>query len=335
MRPPSRRQSALRAPLNNILGTEANVRILRALTEGDTPLSASELARRTRLGLSGVVKAIAGLVDTGILAPVGSGPRSPVHLRPDHPLTTALRELFAREREHFHILLTRLRAAATRIDPAPRAVWIQGAVATGNDRTGEPVVVGILDAARTLDGAREALETQVEGLARELDVTVEVRARTTADLEAAPPGEMDELREVIPLLGPPPVALLTQDDTPKRRRAARARTRSHRDADARALAFGSAIADRLRTNPSLIPHARDYIANRLPNASAGERRELQEWDRILRTMSVAKLRRLLTDTGERATRLRQTLPFVGVLTEEERMRLVSHIDRAAAGRTAR
>ena len=70
-----------------------------------------------------------------------------------------------------------------------------------------------------------------------------------------------------------------------------------------------------------MPRARAFITSRLTKAAPGEQRELREWDRILRTMSTARLRRFLVDPGERATRLRQTLPFVGALTAEERARV--------------
>ena len=52
MRPPSKRQSALRNPLNALLGTPANVRVLRALAESDTALSASEMPDDRQLASS-------------------------------------------------------------------------------------------------------------------------------------------------------------------------------------------------------------------------------------------------------------------------------------------
>jgi len=53
MRPTSRPQSALRCPLNHILGTEANVRVLRAILLSDIPIGVPELARRAELQPSG------------------------------------------------------------------------------------------------------------------------------------------------------------------------------------------------------------------------------------------------------------------------------------------
>ena len=144
------------------------------------------------------------------------------------------------------------------------------------------------------------------------------------------PEESQRLALVIPLLGPPPSALSSRG-AGGGWIVADLRVRSHADADTRGRVLARAIADRLKTDPSLVSRARAYVAARLTAASSGEQRELREWDRILRTMSVARLRRFLNDSGERATRLRQSLPFLGVLTPQERERLTSEIARDSGG----
>ena len=63
MRPPSRTQSALRCPLNHVLGTEANVRVMRALSLSDIPISIPEIARLTLLQPSGVARVCEKLED--------------------------------------------------------------------------------------------------------------------------------------------------------------------------------------------------------------------------------------------------------------------------------
>ncbi|MBK8058691.1 MAG: hypothetical protein IPK33_12750 [Gemmatimonadetes bacterium] len=75
---------------------------------------------------------------------------------------------------------------------------------------------------------------------------------------------------------------------------------THAELDARALAVARAIAERLKTDPSLVDQARAYVTSRLALASAGEQHELREWERILRTRSLPNLRRFLVDGGERA-----------------------------------
>jgi hypothetical protein len=325
MRPPSQSQSALRAPLNDILGTEANVRILRLLATTSVPLSKAAVARQTALNESGVGRAIEDLIDRGILESLGTGSRHLFRLRPEHPLASPLADLFAAERGRFESIVDGLRSTVHLLKPPPRAAWIQGPVATEADEPGDPVIVGILASAKVVDQAVHELRARVIDLERAYDITVSIRGLTSADFAALPAAQRAELEETMPLLGPPPVELLSG------RRAERAETRprSHEDLDRQALALAQAIAEKLAGDPSLQERARHYIKRRLGRASVRERKELEEWDQILRTMSIARLKRFLVEPSERATRLRQSLPFVDALSKKEReaMRKDGHDER--------
>ena len=93
---------------------------------------------------------------------------------------------------------------------------------------------------------------------------------------------------------------------------------NHARIDERSLAFGRLIADRVRAEPDRwIAHARSNVARWLVTCSPRGRSTLLEWDAALRNGPAAALA-LLTDTDERAVRLRQSNPFVGVLTNAER-----------------
>lgn len=319
MRPTSRRESTLRSPLNDILGTEANVRLLRVLSQTLLPMTATELARHAAITLSGVGRALGALEHTGIIEFVGVGRRRPVQLRRAHPLAPVLEALFVAEARRVTTIFARIRAAAEALTPAPRSVWVEGPVARGTDGPGDPVVVGVLAGAKELDATVEALVAALTPLEIEEDVTIELRGRTAADLAVAVGSERREVETAVLLLGPPPLTLVDSERARKpagRRRAAR--PVSHAVLDERARSMAATIAAKLSHDPSLVERARSYIAHRLLQASPGERRELQEWDRILRTMSLPRLRRFLVEPSERATRLRQTLPFVGALTPAER-----------------
>ncbi|MGH7662797.1 MAG: winged helix-turn-helix domain-containing protein [Gemmatimonadaceae bacterium] len=313
MRPTAKHESALRTPLNDILATEANVRMLRVLTESRAPLNASELARRSLLQRSSVHRALKALETTGLIARVGAGVRSQVRLSSDHPLAPAIEALFGAERGRVSAIISGLKRTVAGLRPPPTAAWLEGPVANRSDRPGDALVLRIIDGAAALGDTTDKLWAAVEDLERRLDVTVEVRGSTPADLAAMLPDEHDNLRDAIPLLGVPPLGFLAEAQ-PVRGRPIRA----HADLDARARAIASALAGRIGRNPSLIRDARARIALRLAEASSGERRELEEWDRLLRSTSPARLRRFLVDPGERATRLRQTLPFLGVLTDAEK-----------------
>lgn len=312
MRPTAQTQSALRMPLNNILATEANVRVLRVLGDVRSPISAPDLARRAQLQRSSVHRTLKALEETGIVEFVGTAPHAQVALRDQSPLAEPIRELFAAERLRYDELLGGVKRAADELERPPLAVWLEGPVARGDDRTGDPVVVSVVDSGRFLPTTTETLRKAVERLEKKMDVQIEVRGRTVADLEAMPAKDGETLLGAVALLGVPPGGLLQ----PHGGRTKGRNIRMHGDHDAHALAVARDIADAIKRDPTIVEQARRYIAKRWRGASPGERKELDEWKQILKTASPTSLRKILTDPGERATRLRQTLPFLGVASTD-------------------
>jgi len=321
MRPPVQRQSALRTPLNHVFGTEGGVRLLRVLTSAHAPLTVGALAQRTQLERGSVRRALRALVDSGLAEPRGEGRVPQYALRSTHPLLPAIAALFEAERRRADAVIEGIRAAIGKLAFPPVAAWLEGAFAAGTDAPGDPVVVRVVDSARTLDAAQEYLRRALAPLEQELDVTIEVTGATPADLAGRREADLEweeRLRTARSLVGLPPASFLQQPSG-----GIRSAVRTHADLDARGLAIAEAVARHIRRNPSLIPRARDYVAKRLTEASPRERPELEEWDAILHSTSPARLRRFLVDTGERATRLRQTLPFLGVLTPAEREAVIA------------
>ncbi|MBR9990237.1 MAG: hypothetical protein KFH98_10795 [Gemmatimonadetes bacterium] len=78
------------------------------------------------------------------------------------------------------------------------------------------------------------------------------------------------------------------------------------------------LADHLAEDPSIIHRAIEWIDERERNASGIPAGDLAEWRSILSTLSVRQVQALLVEQSERADRLRQSLPFVDVLTPRER-----------------
>jgi hypothetical protein len=95
----------------------------------------------------------------------------------------------------------------------------------------------------------------------------------------------------------------------------------HRLIDERGLAFGHAIAARLAEDRSLVDRARANVARWMVTASAGVRPDLAEWSAAL-DGPVAGVIQLLTSEDERAARLRQSNPFTGVLSPQERLAIL-------------
>lgn len=104
---------------------------------------------------------------------------------------------------------------------------------------------------------------------------------------------------------------------------------SHAFLDEFALAYHHAVAERLCAEPEVVlEHARQNL-NRWSEGDAfgsGERASLEEWWRILGEADVARLIEIMTDTSDEGQRLRSSSPFVGALSPEERLEIltVSH-----------
>jgi hypothetical protein len=314
MRPTSRPQSALRYPLDAILGTEAAVRVLRVMCLSDIPIGVSELARLAQLQKSGVARICTRLEDAGVLEAIGRGERNRQYRKsPRFALGNVLASLFVFERDYAQRILNDI-AGATGGLPYVRAAWLSGPVALGTDRPGDAIVVGALIDGKAMDVARNHLWGGLVRMQTNHDVTIELRLYTMADLETANRDLLAELEHVIPLQGAPPLDLI-----PSGPRAGRtARTTKHEDLDARSSRVAAFVGDKLRRDPSLLEDARRYLERRMLSAPPGERLELEEWHGLLKTMSVARLRRFLLSEDQRAIRLRQSSPFLAVLSDSDR-----------------
>ena len=327
MRPPSRAQSALRCPLNHILGAEANVRILRVICLSDIPIGVTELARLAKLQPSGVARVCTRLEDLGAIEAVGRGARNRQYRRsPRFPFGGALTDLFMRERARADAVFRDLEELAKRHLGAIRAAWVEGPVAAETDTTDDLLILGILAEPGQVDDLRLAVRQRLLHVQASHEVPVELKVRTLADLATTAPDGLLALRDVRPLLGPPPLDILAAQAPPDAEGTG-GRAMHHEHLDHRAREIARLIAVRIGRDPSLVEDARRYIERRLPVASPGERLTLEEWRDILSTMSIPRLRRFLVRDDERVTRLRQSLPFLHALAPAERQALMDAVGK--------
>jgi hypothetical protein len=97
--------------------------------------------------------------------------------------------------------------------------------------------------------------------------------------------------------------------------------RGHQLIDARSLAFGREIAAMLAHRPNLVETAKANLARWMKTATPGSLPALQEWADTL-DGPIEGVVALLTREDERATRLRQSNPFAGVLPPAVRNRII-------------
>jgi hypothetical protein len=90
----------------------------------------------------------------------------------------------------------------------------------------------------------------------------------------------------------------------------------HMRIDERSLAMHRLVARKLRAIPALLDEARDNL-RRWQKMKGSPMLTLSEWEDILNG-SASRVAEFLEERSERATRLRQSSPFAGILTDAER-----------------
>ncbi len=90
---------------------------------------------------------------------------------------------------------------------------------------------------------------------------------------------------------------------------------SHEDIDRRILRLVTACVARIEENPKMMERARGQVA-KYSNVRLRE-----EWDKLL-DLPWAQLRSVLLEKSHEGDRIRQSVPFGGFLSNEERMRII-------------
>lgn len=316
MRQPKKSQSLLLQPLDEILGSPANVRLLRVLALRRTALTAGELAKNSVLGRTSIYPALRQLERAGVVEFIGAGARRPVQLRDRHPLARILRDLFKTEALRFEALSVSLRKLLSNLPHHPLSAWVNETADKPHDAN--TLNLNVVAQPQDLENITDYLNAHLADLERKYDVHIAVNGLTRSELDPLAETSVDPLSHLVLLAGVPPLALTA------RLRSATSDSvfASHREHDARSRRLALAIAAKIKRDPGLIATAEDQVKRRAQKASPRERRELTEWIRVLSTMSAARLQRFLVEDSERAVRLRQTLPMLNILSPAEREAVV-------------
>lgn len=334
MRPPARNQSALEAPLNEVLATPGAVRVLRLLTRAvgarteDSP-AVADLGRDAGLTQAGARRVIARLVQLGVVESWQNGGQR-VRLRQTHPLAAPLQALFGAERDLATRRWQALIACFETMAPPPMAAWVEGAAASDDAQAGQAIAIGVLvPTTPALDVWKRMIEPALAEVGTQHAATFVPSVHTPGEFAALP--DTGQWRHVRSIMGPPPVtwrprtgiihatlpaltvsgAVTVTVTTPSDRVA-------QKDPTARAAALARAVAVKGDRDHTVIATAAAFLARRLQQAAEGERAELESWAQLLRLGDWAQIRQVLLGQDEHAQRLRQSFPFVGVLTAQER-----------------
>lgn len=318
MRPIASDQNLLRCPLNPLLGTEAQVRLLRVLSaENSESLTAPDIAKRSGLTVPGTRKALQRLLNSGFVVRVGGGRKHQYKLRHSDQLVEALAMLFQIERDRYEALLGAVKAEIGKLVPHALAAWIQNFPKDFDD----PLLIGVLHETRRLADYTERLQKRLHRIETDFDLTIEVIGYTKADLPGLSAGEVSPLYGVLPF--------------PDRfRRYISASNASHLDKDQRMIAISRRLAEAVQRDTSLVQRAKEHSRRLLRSDQGPATKDMEEWLDILETYSIRRLTQLLTSTGERANRLRQSNPIFAILSAEERNRILAGMKETDDARSA-
>jgi DNA-binding Lrp family transcriptional regulator len=306
MRPIAVEQDSLRYPLNHLLGTAANVRLLRLLTEGAVgPIGAGEAARRTGLTEAGARRAFTRLAETGFVQRIGGGRYQQFGLREGEPLVEQLRRLFHTEDERFRSFLSRIRSVLGEL-PEVQIAWVDASPSG----PGQPFHVGIVSDSRSLTYLSEQIRQRIEDVEVEFDTTIELHTFSRAD---APVVDWDTAQ----LLAGHPDRVLPGMGGGGPDHVAR---------DQRAAKLSEAIVELLERDPSLIKRASRHVELLLREDQGMAAHDLKEWGSILSRYSRQRLSEFLVSDTPRAQRLRQSSPFFAVLSADERDEVLQRME---------
>ncbi len=304
--------SFLDAPFDDMLGQVSHVRILRALTASKHPVPPAELARITRLDPTGLGRAVDRLARLGVVRILGVARGRVVELNRTHVFARVLHALFEAERERRGDLYEALQGAIGTVAPPPRAAWVEGPHASRQDTVDDAVEIGVLVSVRDRQQVVAQLTPRLRELEDRFDLTMELRVRTRADLETLLPTQRAAIQAGRLLFGVPPFPQSPTTLRPSDNDPAAPSAMTHPQLDEQALRKAEHVAKAITRDPRLIEQAQRWLAQRMSQASEGERHALREWEHIL-SMPPRRIAAFLRDKGERATRLRQSSPFVGIL----------------------
>jgi len=94
----------------------------------------------------------------------------------------------------------------------------------------------------------------------------------------------------------------------------------HQFVDQRSLELNRLIAEKIRAEPNLIRRAYDFIERHLrsTDVSNSGQEAIREWKEILDSRPLPNVLLILTEKSDEGSRLRQSSPFAGIITPEER-----------------
>ena len=305
MRTPRIQRSRLEYPLDVVLGTTAHVRLMRVIHhEVGGPVSVTDAARMAGLSTTGARKALEVLAGMGSVTRVGTGRAQKYGPTENDFFASLLNQLFQQEQRQYEELLRGVREAVGM--PEIRNAWLSERVELDEGSLELDVVVD----AKALGWIGPELRTRLAPTEKRFDIIIEFNAFTRADNPQIP-------TDAVLIWGPGVEA--DGDWSPG--------TQPYADSIERSWRTAQAIAEMMKSDPSLARRALQHTNMLLHEGQGTANSDLGEWRQLLETYSGERLRDLLVSRSSRADRLRRSSPFFAILTPDERDRLLEDMER--------
>lgn len=303
MSPPPIQRSVLRYPLDGIFGTPAMVRLIRVLVHDvNGPVGVTNAAQRAGLTRAGARRSLEVLERLGVAARLGAGRAQKFAPKDGNPFLPLLRELFMMEERQHEDLLRELRDAVGM--PEIRAAWLREPLT----ETSHALELSAVAEARAISWIRPELRTRLAGVEKRFDLIVELSVFTRADSPEIPD-------DAVMLWGTGAVT-----------GGVSAGIRTHAESAERSLRMSRAIAELIKSDPSLIRRAIHHTNRLLDEGQGTANSDISEWRLLLQTYSPERVRDLLGSKSSRAERLRRSSPFFAILTPAERDQMLKQME---------
>jgi molybdenum-dependent DNA-binding transcriptional regulator ModE len=304
MRPPRIQHNTLRHPLDDILRTSASVRLVRVLIHDvGGPVSVTDAAKRAGLSTTGARKALETLEGLGIAVRVGTGRAQKYGPKLDNPYLSLLRQLFEMEQKQYEDLIQALQQAVAM--PETRDAWIR----EPPDEYLRSLEIDVVAETKAISWIGSELRSRLIGTEKRFDLIIELNVFTRADSPIPPENA---------------IVLWSSGDSVSISR--RPDIQIHAESAQRSLRMANAIAELIKTDPSLVRQALHYTNRLLHEGQGTANSDIAEWRQLLETYSPERLRDLLVSQSSRAERLRRSSPFFAVLTPDERDRMIEQME---------
>ncbi|NOQ49793.1 MAG: hypothetical protein GQ553_03925 [Nitrosomonadaceae bacterium] len=259
------------------------------------PVGITEAAKKAGLTPAGTRKAMETLERLGVASRVGTGRAQKFAPKEGNPYLSLFRELFTLEQRQHEELLRELRDAVG--IPEIRDAWLRDL----STEPSHPLELGVVTEARSISWIGPELRVRLASLEKRFNLLIELNVFTRADSPEIP-------NDAVMLWG---LGAGADVDRPSG-------VQTHAESAERSLRMARAIAELLKSDPSLIRRAIHYTCRLLHEGQGTANSDIGEWRQLLETYSPERLRELLVSKSSRAERLRRSSPFFAVLTPDER-----------------